>query len=85
MANSDLIARLTIQTFHILRRISCQKDAFWHNHKTIFIVLVVFQLPQNYIYMRKEKRLKTFLIISKEDENEWSLKTFKRWAEGGYS
>ena len=85
MANSDLIARLTIQTFHILRRISCQKDAFWHNHKTIFIVLVVFQLPQKYIYMRKEKRLRTFLIISKEDENEWSLKTFKRWAEGCYT
>ena len=35
--------------------------------------------------MRKEKRLKTFLITSKEDENEWSLKTFKRWEEGGYS
>ena len=27
-ANSDFTARLTIQTFHILRRISCQKRCF---------------------------------------------------------
>ena len=80
-ANSDFIARLTIQTFHILCRISCQKDAFWHNHQTIFIVLVVF----NYLkttYTWKRKSFQNILYYFKR-RREWVV--IKNFLKGGRS